>query len=830
MALQDILAEIAVGLRLDTADYSSGVAKAEAATGRLERRLGTFQAKAGRIGSTMAGLAGGLAGGLVTGLSVDALMRAVSAGLEYAGSLGEVSQQLGVTTRDLQVFRYAASQVGVKQETLETGLGKLTITLGKLAAGAKEPAKALAAIGISADQLKGKDTGEALRIIADGLAKIPDRAQRAAVEVALFGKSGAQLDNLLAGGSKSVNELAAAADELGIVLSDEQIKKADATADKLAALKTVLAARIAGDVADNSNAILQFADALLQLANAAATAKQFLGDLTRNWSIPAMVAKAKGRFEATQLGVAGNSVRVPLSQGGTATEEAKRRGLKLAQPGGAGGVDIGKFLAGGGGGGRGKRDNSAEELLRKRLDALRDQYDFDQQILRAQEGVLQAQQDVATNTGDRTNIATELLDLDRRGYTAQLAYEVKVNELTKGAEGKTQAQADQLLALYDITDGFKRQALTQKEIEENQRDLNQLSEVDFELKRTALEGQEQLARTAAERRAIELRLVALAFEEERQRLERITRESKDWKEIEEARRRLAALPGQQAQAQRGAMQSTMGPRESYLDQLPRSLGDVNERLQEIEARGLNSLKDDLASSAAAALGLEGSLGNIASDLIRLGLDTLESSVRGLFGGANAGIDAAQGAQQAATASAMTAAGTAMSAAGGTLSAAGGTLTAAGTTLTAAGTTLVAGAAPLATAGVGLSAGGTMLTSAAAMWMATAAQIQAAAAMLMAANAAGSIGGGVAGARAGGGPVMGGKSYLVGEKGPEIFTPSFSGRIIANDQLPGLGGGGDGLHLHLAVPRGMSAREARATGRQLGAGARDAIARSTGTKR
>lgn len=39
---------------------------------------------------------------------------------------------------------------------------------------------------------------------------------------------------------------------------------------------------------------------------------------------------------------------------------------------------------------------------------------------------------------------------------------------------------------------------------------------------------------------------------------------------------------------------------------------------------------------------------------------------------------------------------------------------------------------------------------------------------------------VAGARASGGPVMAGSSYLVGEEGPEIFMPSRSGTIIPND--------------------------------------------------
>ena len=39
-------------------------------------------------------------------------------------------------------------------------------------------------------------------------------------------------------------------------------------------------------------------------------------------------------------------------------------------------------------------------------------------------------------------------------------------------------------------------------------------------------------------------------------------------------------------------------------------------------------------------------------------------------------------------------------------------------------------------------------------------------------------------RRAGGPVSAGRSYLVGEKGPEIFTPRSSGNITANDKIGG----------------------------------------------
>ncbi|MCR6660516.1 MAG: hypothetical protein NVV72_14665 [Asticcacaulis sp.] len=50
-----------------------------------------------------------------------------------------------------------------------------------------------------------------------------------------------------------------------------------------------------------------------------------------------------------------------------------------------------------------------------------------------------------------------------------------------------------------------------------------------------------------------------------------------------------------------------------------------------------------------------------------------------------------------------------------------------------------------------------------------------------------IGGGITGARAGGGMVSGAGSYLVGEHGPEVFTPGLNGSIVNNNSLRALQG-------------------------------------------
>ena len=53
------------------------------------------------------------------------------------------------------------------------------------------------------------------------------------------------------------------------------------------------------------------------------------------------------------------------------------------------------------------------------------------------------------------------------------------------------------------------------------------------------------------------------------------------------------------------------------------------------------------------------------------------------------------------------------------------------------------------------------------------------------------------ARADGGPVTGGRPYLVGERGPELFTPSASGSITPNHQMGG-GGGGQTINMNIDV--------------------------------
>ena len=75
-------------------------------------------------------------------------------------------------------------------------------------------------------------------------------------------------------------------------------------------------------------------------------------------------------------------------------------------------------------------------------------------------------------------------------------------------------------------------------------------------------------------------------------------------------------------------------------------------------------------------------------------------------------------------------------------------------------------------------------------------------------AVGLAGGGIAGFMADGGPVSGGKSYVVGEEGPELFVPHASGTIVPNNKMGSGGGSGGagGVTINYNIASGVSRAE------------------------
>lgn len=258
MAIGDIIARLSVELGLNTAEFERGSQRATTTAGRLQASMGKA-----------ANAIKGAFTGLIATETLTQLRDMTQAAVDSAGGLGEQAAAAGVSTTALQEYRYAATQVGLSAQEMDNGLAQLTRRLGDAALGAKGPSDALAALGLSIEDVKNKRPEELLPLIADGIARIEDPATRASLAVDLFGKSGQKLATLLEGGSAGIDQMKRAAHELGIVLSEGEIAKADEVADKVAALQFVLEAQQNKKLLENADGLLKYEQGVADLKIAA---------------------------------------------------------------------------------------------------------------------------------------------------------------------------------------------------------------------------------------------------------------------------------------------------------------------------------------------------------------------------------------------------------------------------------------------------------------------------------------------------------------------------------------------------------------------------------
>jgi hypothetical protein len=215
--MADTLAELAVKITADTAGLNEGL------TG-VKEKLSSFGGIAKTAGIAIAGL--GIA-------AVGAGVAAVSSFAGTADALDEMSQRTGVGTTALQEFQYAAKLTGSSLEGVEGAIKKMqvNISLGS---------KAVETLGVDLSALQDMTPEEQFAKIADMISAIQDPAERAALAVKVFGKSGTDLLPMMLGGAAGLKSMADEANALGIIMSEKAVKSGGEFKDGLDKLEMAL--------------------------------------------------------------------------------------------------------------------------------------------------------------------------------------------------------------------------------------------------------------------------------------------------------------------------------------------------------------------------------------------------------------------------------------------------------------------------------------------------------------------------------------------------------------------------------------------------------------
>ena len=210
-----------------TGDSSSAVKAVE----RLKTEMGALSALSSRL------FTGGFAGAAV----VTGLVAMAKTAVDAADALNEMSERTGISVDNLGRLQYAAKLSGVESDVLAKSLQKLSVEIASAAGGSVESAAKFERFGINVRDSATKElrpANEVLLDLADAFALLPEGAERAARAQELFGKSGATLLPLLAGGREGAQALGDEIERLGGLMTSDFAKAAAEFNDNLDRMKT----------------------------------------------------------------------------------------------------------------------------------------------------------------------------------------------------------------------------------------------------------------------------------------------------------------------------------------------------------------------------------------------------------------------------------------------------------------------------------------------------------------------------------------------------------------------------------------------------------------
>lgn len=260
----NVVARLRILLGMDSAEVNASARQTDKEVTKMSKGI----ASAAKIATTALGALG-------AAFTVDAVVRVTKEAIKYTTEIKSQAREAGVTTKSLQEYRYAALMAGVSNDQLADGLKELNLKIGEAADGSKSAAAMFGDYGVSIRDANGqvRNAADILPELADAYMSLQSPAERATFAAKLFGEeAGPKMQALLEQGKAGMNNYRAAAEELGMVISDVNIKKAEDAEKKMAALSRVLSVNIATFVAENADAIANLTDKLLELAGAAVRA------------------------------------------------------------------------------------------------------------------------------------------------------------------------------------------------------------------------------------------------------------------------------------------------------------------------------------------------------------------------------------------------------------------------------------------------------------------------------------------------------------------------------------------------------------------------------
>lgn len=228
-------------------------------TTRINQAFAQVSTKIGAMGKAFAGgLVGGLIGGGVAGIITQ--MQQVARGVAEIGDQAKVA---GLSLQVFQEWKYVAEQNRIPVDALTDAMKELSLRADEfVTTGGGSAAEAFGRLGYSADTLKDKlkNPSELMLEIIGRLGQLDRAAQIRIFDELAGGTGGERMVQLIEQGEKGIRDTIKASHDLGAVMSDEVVKRADELDRKFAQVTTTVGTGLKTAIVEAAAAMQGFVD------------------------------------------------------------------------------------------------------------------------------------------------------------------------------------------------------------------------------------------------------------------------------------------------------------------------------------------------------------------------------------------------------------------------------------------------------------------------------------------------------------------------------------------------------------------------------------------
>jgi len=231
-------------------------------TGRINRALAATSTKIGLFGKTLIGglVAGGIAG------TISQIGR-IAQGI---AEIGDEAKRAGLDVKAFQELKFVAEQNRIGVDSLVDGIKELNLRADEfITTGGGSGAEAFARLGFDAETLAGKlkDPSALFTEIIGKLGELDQAAQIRVADEIFGGTGGEKFVQLIAQGEQGIRDTIEAAYDLGVVMDEETIAKADELDRQFQKIVITVGNGLKQAIVDASFALIDFFNILRSVNN-----------------------------------------------------------------------------------------------------------------------------------------------------------------------------------------------------------------------------------------------------------------------------------------------------------------------------------------------------------------------------------------------------------------------------------------------------------------------------------------------------------------------------------------------------------------------------------